>query len=96
MSLHRNKVAIIVEQRVPVGDAKGADDEVDGLADRDALGPEGSIVPRRGGGEARVEHRGHVEFAKFFLEYSRVRLGAHTLQDLTEDYIPDEQRLIAD
>ena len=37
MSLQGAKVAIVVQERVSVNDAKSADDEIDGFADRDAL-----------------------------------------------------------
>jgi hypothetical protein len=36
MHLHRRKIAVIVQQRMATFDAEGADDDVSGLADRDA------------------------------------------------------------
>jgi len=51
MSLHGAKVAIVVQERVPVDDAKSADDEIDGFADLDALAAQKPIVFRRGDGQ---------------------------------------------
>ncbi len=77
-------------------DTKGADDEMDSLADSNALHSEGAVVPCGGDSEFRAQHRGYVEFAQLLLEQSRVSLSARTLQDFTEDDVTNQQRLTAD
>jgi hypothetical protein len=44
MRLHRRKIAVIVQQRMAPFDAEGADDDVGGLADRDAQFSQLAIV----------------------------------------------------
>src|SRR5260370_42048581 len=45
MFLHRREISVIVQQRVAMLDAEGADDDVGRLADRDAQFSELAIVP---------------------------------------------------
>ena len=45
MLLHRRKIAVIVQQRVAMFDAKGADDNVGCFPDRDAQFSQLAIVP---------------------------------------------------
>jgi len=64
VACHRTKIAIVVEKRPVVFDALGADQQVDGLADRDASPAQRAEVAGRGNCDRFAGHWHDVEMAR--------------------------------
>ena len=64
MLLHRRKITVVVQQCAPAFDAKRADDDVGGFADRYTQVPQLGIIPCGARGEVAIEKRHDIEPAQ--------------------------------
>src|SRR5581483_11574458 len=96
---HRPKIAVMMEQRAAVLDAPSADQQVDGFADGDTAPTQKAKITRRRNRNRLSDHRHHREFAQHRLDLFGFSLSIHTLEDLAqhqvsdEDFLPTQRRL---
>ncbi len=95
MFLHWRKIAIIVQQRVMMFDAEGADDDVGCLADRNAQFPQLAIISRGTRGEGRVQKRHDSVPAQAALDARSMDLVSGALENLKQNEVADQERLPA-
>jgi hypothetical protein len=69
------------------------DDKVDRLSDRDPATAQETVSRRSLGSQFRIDERYDFEFPQCGLDAPRLRIGAQTLLDLTEDQISNRQFL---
>jgi len=93
MLLHRRKIAIIVQQRMPTFDAEGPDDDICGLADREAELPQLAIVAGGSGGEIGVQKWHESISTQFAFNARGVSVVTSALQNLEQDEVTDQERL---
>ena len=91
---HRSEIPIAGQERMAVGDAEGADDQVDGLAYGDAASTQAPVVHRTLDGEIRIEHGRYVEPPQRALDPMRLALARNALQNLQQHHVADQQRLL--
>ncbi len=96
MRPHRIEIAVIVQQRMAVLDAKRANDQVNGLADRDALSPQGTIIVCRLDRDFRVEHPDNIEVVQLAGDPLSMSLVPCALQDLKQHNIADQECRLAE
>jgi len=90
MALHRLEIAVRMQERVAVFDAKRADYEVGRLADGDSEPAKGSVIPGGRYREVRVEHCDRWENSERLFDSLRVALVARSLQDFDQHNIAHE------
>ena len=92
MRLHRRKIAVIVEQRVAVFDTKGTDDNVGGLADRDAEFSQFAIIPGGARGQIGIQKRHESILAQPVFDALRMGLVPSAQKDFEQDKIADQEQ----
>src|SRR6516162_7796632 len=95
MLLHRRKIAVVVQQRTATFDAKRADDDVGGLADRYAHVSQPAIVPGGARREIGVQERHHIEAAQAPFDARRVKFVAGALKNFKQDEVADKDPFAA-
>ncbi len=93
MALHVREIAVVVQKVVLVLDTVRADDQIDGLPDRDAYRPQPAVICRRAHGQLDIKHRREIETAQQRFDARRLPIVAHALQDFANDDIADEDPL---
>ena len=88
----RRKVAVVVEQRMAMLDAEGADDDVSGLTNRNAQFSQFAIVAGGAWGEIGTQHRDERVTTQTALDARGMRFVPGALQDFEQDQITDQQR----
>src|SRR5260370_4067663 len=90
MARHETEIANVVEQWPSFLDAPGADQQVDGLADRDPAPAQGTEIAGRDDGNRVAGHGHNFEAAQQGLDFSSRRLAVQALQYLAKHQIPDD------
>jgi hypothetical protein len=93
MLFHGQEITIIVQQSVAMLDAKSADDDVGGLADRDAQTAQPALISGGPGSEMVVQKRHDRILAQGTFDARGLGLVAHALKDFQQDEIADQQGL---
>ena len=79
MVSHRIKIAVVVQQLVMAGDAKRADDHVDGLAHCNSTRPQSAVVARSLNSQATIKHGRDWKTPQAPLDPVSMRLVTRTL-----------------
>ena len=87
--LHRREIVVIVQQRVPILDTEGADDDVRRLADRNAQFSQLAVVPGGMRGKIGIQKRHENISAQSAFNAGGVRLVPGALKNLEQDEITD-------
>ena len=90
MLLHERKIAVVVQQRAAMLDAKRADDDVRGLPDRYAEFPQFTTVPGGARGQIGIEERHERKPAQFEFDARRMGLVPSALKNFEQDEIADQ------
>ena len=95
MLLHRSKIAVVMQQGAATLDAKRRDDDVRGLANRDAEVSQLAIIPGGSWGEIGVEKRHEIEAAQAAFDARRMSFVPGALKDFEQNEVADQYRLAA-
>lgn len=95
MFLHGTKIAVVVQQKVPVFDGVGADYDIGGLADRDAEPAQRATVSGSSRGKVRVQERHHGKLTKAALDTRSMYVVSRSLEEFEQSEITDQKRLSA-
>src|SRR5262249_30898174 len=85
-----------MKQLRAVRDAPAADDEIDGLAESNALGAQGAVERCSSHRLIDAKHRYEIELPQRTLNGLGFAFRWHTQQDFAEDHVADDQRLYTD
>src|ERR1700688_1195328 len=92
---HRSEVVVVVEQWPAVLDAPGADQEINGLSNRDPLPAKETKIGSRRDRDNLAGHRHNLEPPQQRLDHASVPLTVQTLQYLAKHQITDDELLHA-
>jgi hypothetical protein len=92
MLLHRCKIAVIVQQRMTMLDAKGADDDVGCFPDRDAQFSQPAMVPGGASGQMGIQKAHNRVLAQPALNARGMGVIPSALKDFEQDQIADQER----
>jgi len=93
MFLHGREITVIVQQRVAMLDAEGADDDVGRLRDRDAQAPQRTIIPSGARSEIGVQKRHERIPAQSAFDARGMGPIPGALENLEQNEIADQERL---
>ncbi|MGH7100255.1 MAG: hypothetical protein ACREE4_21770 [Stellaceae bacterium] len=92
MLLHRYKIAVIVQQRVAMFDAKGADDNVGCVPDRNPQFSQRAVISGRAGGQIGIKKRHPPVLAQRAFNAPGVGVVPSALEHFEQDKITNQER----
>ena len=96
MLAHRLEIAILVQQRVAVLDAVGADDQIRRLADRAVGSPQDAVVSRHLNRQGFTEHRHNLEVTQLAAKSRGMRFVACASQHLQQDDVAHQKLFLTE
>jgi hypothetical protein len=93
MLRHRREISVVMQQRVSVFEAERADDDVGGLADRNAQFSQSAIVPSGARGQLGVQQRHKHELTQSTFNPRGMGLVPSALEDFKQDKVADQEWL---
>jgi len=94
MFFHREKIAVVMQQRVAIFDAERADGNVGGFADRDADLPQLTIIPRGARDQVGVQERYDGKLAQAAFNARGMSLIPGALKNFEKNEITNQKRLV--
>jgi hypothetical protein len=93
MLRHRREIPVVMQQRVSVFDAESADNDVGGLANRNAQFSQPAIVPSGAGGQIGAQQGHEHVLTQFPFNTGGMGLVPSALEDFEQDKVADQERL---
>ena len=86
----RSEITIAVEKLVIAHQAESSDNEIDGIANGDAVGAQGAVKTRCFEGDVLPHHRHDGEATENALQSLRMMIVARAPEDLQQDKVADQ------